>query len=233
MDADTTQANMKEKRPPLHRRMYDWVLHWANTPYGLTALAIIAFVESSFFPIPPDILLMALVLASPKRWWLVALVCTISSVLGGLGGYAIGMFAWESLGKLIVEGMLKIPLVSIDGRMDILMPSYLTSNFGDYLGGSYLFQVYDKWNAWIVGVFGLTPLPYKLVTITAGVAQVNLSVFIVASIISRGLRFFAVSLILRLVGEPAKKFIDKNFNLLTILFVAVLIGGFLALKLLF
>jgi membrane protein YqaA with SNARE-associated domain len=135
----------------------------------------------------------------------VALVCTVSSVLGGLGGYAIGMFAWESLGKLIVEGMLKIPLVSVDGRMDILMPNYLTSNFGDYLGGSYLFQVYDKWNAWIVGVFGLTPLPYKLVTITAGVAQVNISVFIIASIISRGVTFFCGLFNFKIGGRASKK----------------------------
>ena len=102
--------------------------------------------------------------------------------------------------------------------------------FGDSLGGEYLFQVYDKWNAWIVGIFGLTPLPYKLVTITAGVAKINLGIFILTSIVARGFRFFLVAFILKLVGEPAKEFIDKYFNLLTIVFVALLIGGFAIVK---
>lgn len=229
----TSDPTVQNSRPGLHRRMYDWVLHWADTRYGFIALLVLSFLESSFFPIPPDVLLMALVLASPFRWWKIALGCTAASVLGGIFGYGIGMYAWESLGKMIVENVIHIQLVEVDGRLDIALPAYLVDNFKDLLGGTYLFQVYDVWNAWIVGIFGLTPLPYKLVTITAGVAQVNLSVFIVTSIVSRGFRFFMVAAILRIIGEPAKVFIDKNFNLLTIAFVLLLIGGFAVLKLAF
>ena len=197
------------------RRLYDWVLHWADTPYGLTALILISFAESSFFPIPPDVLLMALVLAAPKKWKTIAFACTIASVMGGLFGYGIGVFAWDTVGKWIVETLVRVELVFVDGRMDIPLPSFLSQNFGDSLGGAYLFQVYDKWNAWIVTIAGLTPLPYKLVTVTAGVARVDLMVFIIASIAARASRFFLVSYILYKVGDPAKEFIDKHFNVLT------------------
>ncbi len=227
----TDMASPIQQRPGLHRRMYDWVLHWADTRYGFLALLIISFLESSFFPIPPDVLLMALVLASPFKWWKIALGCTVASVIGGIFGYGIGMFAWESIGQMIVENIIRIELIEVDGRLDIALPAYLVENFKDVLGGSYLFQVYDVWNAWIVGIFGLTPLPYKLVTITAGVAQVNLTVFILTSIAARGFRFFVVAAVLRAIGEPAKVFIDKNFNFLTIVFVLLLIGGFAILKL--
>lgn len=214
------------------RRLYNWMLHWADTPYGLTALAILSFAESSVFPIPPDILLIALVLGAPTKWWRIAAVCTIASVVGGLFGYGIGMFFWQSVGTWIVENIAHMELVAVDGRMDIALPAYLVDNFANELGGAYLFQVYDAWNAWIVFVFGLTPLPYKLITVTAGVAQVNVGIFILASIASRALRFFAVAYILKLIGEPAKEFIEKHFNLLTIAFVVLLVGGFAAIKLL-
>ena len=128
---------------------------------------------------------------------------------------------------------MHINLVDVGGRLDIKLPSYLIKSFGTELGGEYLFQVYDKWNAWIVGIFALTPLPYKLVTITAGVAKINLPIFVMTSAASRGLRFFLVAFVLKLTGEPAKEFIDKYFNLLTIVFVAILIGGFAILKLVF
>lgn len=226
-------AAVRSVRPPIHRRMYDWVLHWADTPYGITALVVISFIESSIFPIPPDILLMSLVLANPRKWWKIALLCTIASVAGGVLGYGIGVFAWETMGRWIVESLLGITLTPIDGRMDIALPAYLINNFEEWLGGRYLFQVYDVWNAWIVAIFGLTPLPYKLVTVTAGVARIDLGIFIITSIAARGLRFFVVALILKVIGEPAKAFIDKHFNLLTIVFMVLLIGGFLVLKLVF
>lgn len=230
-EIESRLSQKEQSKPGIHRRIYDWILHWADTPYGLTALAVISFLESSFFPIPPDILLMPLVLSAPRKWWRIALVCTLSSVAGGLGGYAIGVYAWESIGQSIVEGLLGLTLVDVSGRPDIALPSYLVKNFSELLGGTYLFQVYDVWNAWIVGIFGLTPLPYKLVTITAGVARVDLGVFIIASILSRGFRFFLVALILRIIGTPAKSFIDKHFNLLTVLFTAALIGGLVIIKL--
>lgn len=215
----------------IHRRLYDWMLHWAETPYGLLALVLLSFAESSFFPIPPDVLLIALVLGSIKHWQKFALYCTVASVLGGLAGYGIGVFAWETVGRWIVENVAHMQLTEVGGRMDIALPSYLTSTFGERLGGEYLFAVYDHWNAWIIFVFGLTPLPYKLTTITAGVAQVNIPVFVVASIMARGLRFFVVAWILAKWGEPAKAFIDRYFNLLCIAFVVLLIGGFAVISL--
>lgn len=213
------------------RRMYDWVLHWADTPYGFAALLVISFMESSFFPIPPDVLLMALVLAAPQKWKTIALGCTIASVLGGLLGYGIGAVAWDTIGKWIVEEIIHIKLTLVDGKLDIPLPAYLVNNFSEQLGGSYLFQIYEKWNAWIVGIFGLTPLPYKLVTITAGVASVNLPIFFLTSVIARGSRFFLVAFILYKIGEPAKAIIDKHFNILTIIFVLLLVGGFAVIKL--
>lgn len=213
------------------RRLYDWVLHWSETPYALPALFLISFAESSFFPIPPDVLLIALVLGSTTRWWRYAAWCTVASVLGGMAGYAIGMVAWETVGIFILENIVHVQLTEVDGREDIALPAYLTSQFGASLGGNYLFQVYDKWNAWIVFVFGLTPLPYKLVTISAGVAQIDFLIFLVSSILSRGLRFFVVAWLLGRFGGHAKDFIDRYFGLAATVFVLLLIGGFVVVKL--
>lgn len=222
----------KKKRLGPIRRMYDWMLSWADSPYGLHALVIISFAESSFFPIPPDVLLIALVLGASTRWYKFALWCTLASVVGGLAGYGIGVFGWETIGQWIVQHIAHMELTEVNGRLDIALPAYLVSGMGSSLGGEYLFQVYDHWNAWIVFVFGLTPLPYKLVTITAGVARVNLPVFLVASILSRALRFFLVAWILSKWGDPARRFIDRYFNLLTIAFIVLLVGGFFILKVL-
>ncbi|MCW5211595.1 DedA family protein [Desulfobulbus sp. TB] len=218
------------KKPGMIRRLYDWMLSWADSPYGLHALIVIAFVESSFFPIPPDVLLVALVLGATTRWYKFAAWCTMASVVGGLAGYGIGVFGWETIGQWIVQHIAHMKLTEVDGRLDIALPSYLISGMGSSLGGEYLFQVYDHWNAWIVFVFGLTPLPYKLVTITAGVARVDLPVFLIASILSRALRFFVVAWILSKWGNPARRFIDRYFNLLTIAFIVLLVGGFLVIK---
>ncbi len=227
---------MKTASPPswhFHRRLYLWVLHWGYTPYALPALIALSFAESSFFPIPPDILLIPLVAGLPSRWLRFAFCCTIASVLGGLAGYGIGFFAWETVGKWIVENLVHVELINVMGRQDIALPPYLVETFGPVLGGRYLFQVYDHWNAWIVFIFGLTPLPYKLVTITAGVARVNLPVFILASTLSRGVRFFAVAWIVNKWGRQASNFIDRYFNLLCLLFIVLLAGGFILLKFIF
>ncbi|HEQ60579.1 MAG TPA: DedA family protein [Firmicutes bacterium] len=209
------------------RRLYDWVLHWAETPYGVPALVLLSFAESSCFPIPPDVLLIALVVGAPRKWWRLALWCSVASVLGGMVGYLIGVVAWKAVGVWIVENIAHVPLVPNPaiGREDILLPAYL-----HWLGGDHLFEVYERWNAWIVFVFGLTPLPYKLVTITAGVARVNFPVFVLASIASRSIRFFTVSAILWKCGPVATTFIDKHFNRLAMVFVILLLGGFLILK---
>lgn len=224
-------SSEKRKKPGLVRRLYDWMLSWADSRYGLHALVVISFAESSFFPIPPDVLLIALVLGASTRWYKFAFWCTLASVVGGLAGYGIGVFGWETIGRWIVEHLTHKPLVEVGGRLDIALPSYLITVMGDSLGGEYLFQVYDHWNAWIVFIFGLTPLPYKLVTITAGVARVNLPVFLIASVLSRALRFFLVAWVLSKWGDPARRFIDRYFNLLTIAFIVLLVGGFLVLKL--
>ncbi len=217
----------------IHRKLYNWMLSWADSKYSSLALFAFAFAESSVFPVPPDILLGALVIGNVKKWFKFACICTLGSLIGGLFGYLIGYAAWNSIGLWILEHILRITPVMVDGRADILLPTYLTTHFSSALGGEYLFQVYDKWNAWIVFIFGLTPLPYKLVTITAGVAGVNLWIFSLASIFSRGLRFSVVALILRIGGEPATKFIDKHFNLITILFTVLLIGGFVLIGMFF
>jgi membrane protein YqaA with SNARE-associated domain len=224
-------SSEKKKKPGPVRRLYDWMLSWADSRYGLHALVIISFAESSFFPIPPDVLLIALVLGASTRWYKFAFWCTLASVVGGVAGYGIGVFGWETIGQWIVQHIAHMELTEVNGRMDIALPAYLVTGMGSSLGGEYLFQVYDHWNAWIVFVFGLTPLPYKLVTITAGVARVNLPVFLVASILSRALRFFLVAWILSKWGDPARRFIDRYFNLLTIAFIVLLLGGFLVLKL--
>lgn len=222
------------KRPTskwlIHRWVYYWTLHWAYTPYGIPALICISFAESSFFPLPPDILLIPLIIAAPSRWWKIALYCTLASVAGGMAGYAIGVFAWETVGRWIVENVAHVQLVTVDGRNDIALPSYIIETFGDGLGGEYLFQVYDKWNAWVVYIFGLTPLPYKLITITAGVAKVNLFIFTITSLAARATRFFVVAWILRKWGGKATYFIERYFNLLCIVFIILLIGGFALIK---
>lgn len=212
------------------RRLYDWVLHWSATPYGMVALFIIAFVESSFFPIPPDVLLVALAVATPFKWKRIAFLCTVGSVLGGLFGYLIGFLAWDSIGVPVLTSVAHVNFVEHGGRLDIALPAYLTDNFYDSLGGKYLFEVYDKWNSWIVFIFGLTPLPYKLVTITAGVAKVNIPVFVIASIFARALRFYLVAWIISKWGVAAKTFIDKYFNILATAFVVLLIAGFAIVK---
>ncbi len=194
------------KKAGLTRRLYDWVLHWAETPYGVPALFILAVAESSFFPIPPDVLLIALAMGLPKRALYFALVCAIGSVIGGVLGYGIGLFLFDSIGKPIIEAY---------GLMDKfeLIQGY-----------------YQQYAAWAVGIAGFTPIPYKVFTITAGLCQINFLVFIIASAISRSARFFIVAGLIYLFGKPIKRFIDKYFNLLSILFVILLIGGFVLLK---
>lgn len=211
------------------RRIYDWVLSWADSRYGFIALLVVAFCESSFFPIPPDVLLIPLVLGATHRYWHYALGTTIASVVGGLFGYGIGFFAWQTLGRWLVEKLMAIELLMVDGRQDIALPGYLAN----ILGERFLFQTFDTYNAWVVFVFGLTPLPYKLVTIAAGFAQTNPIVFAVASVVSRGLRFFVVAYLIYRFGELAKRFIDKYLNLLAIIFCLLLIGGFLLMTLVF
>jgi len=190
------------------RGLYDWAFRLAETRYALWALALISFVESSVFPIPPDLLLIPLVLARPHRAWLIAGVCTAASVMGGFAGYAIGYFLFEAIGQ---------PILEFYGYLD---------RFTDFQG------LYNEWGAWIVAGAGVTPFPYKVITIASGVTHLDPWVFGGASVLSRGLRFFIVAALLWKWGEPMRAFIERRLGLLAALAFALLLGGFLALKLL-
>jgi membrane protein YqaA with SNARE-associated domain len=188
------------------RRLYNWVLHWANTPYGVPALAVLAFVESSFFPIPPDVLLIALCVGLPKGSARFALVCSIASVLGGMAGYGIGVFA-SDLGHSIIA----------------------------FFGAHYVEvakAAFAEYGAWAVATAGLTPIPYKVFTISSGIfhEDIPFGTFVLASALSRSARFFAVALLIQAFGEPVKRFIDKWFDVLSVTFVVLLIGGFVVIK---
>jgi len=188
------------------RRLYDWVLHWAATPYALPALFIFSFIESSFFPIPPDVLLIAMVIAVPAGWFRYAAVCSVASVLGGMLGYYIGLELMDLIGNRVVE------FYHFQAKFE---------QVGD------LFQEYQ---AWAVGAAGFTPLPYKVFTIAAGAFKVDFPVFVGASLVSRSARFFLIAFLLHKFGPTIKTFIDKYFNLLTIAFLLLLILGFALIK---
>jgi membrane protein YqaA with SNARE-associated domain len=192
----------------LIRKAYDWVLSWANTPYGGIALFLIAFAESSFFPIPPDVLLIALCLGSREKWLRYATICTAGSVLGGMAGYTIGWGFWA---------------VSQDFFFNVV-PGFHEEGF-DKVG-----KIYEKWDFWFVFVAAFTPVPYKVITISAGVFKLNFFAFFIATVVGRSARFFLVAALLRKFGEPIEKIIDKWFNILTIAFVILLALGFYVIK---
>jgi membrane protein YqaA with SNARE-associated domain len=194
------------------KKLYDWVLGWAETPYGVPALAILAFSESSFFPIPPDILLIALAVSIPQRAFMYALVCAVSSVFGGMLGYLIGWGLWGVVGDFFLQYIFS-PLEH------------------DIESGKELFQIVQlkyQDNA-LIAIFtaAFTPIPYKIFTIAAGVFGVGFLTLITASAFGRSLRFFMVAALIYFFGASIKAFIDKYFNILTIIFTILLIGGFL------
>ena len=190
----------------LIRKLYDWVLHWATTRYAIPVLFLVSFVESSFFPIPPDVLLIAMVIAAPAGWFRLALICSIGSVLGGMFGYLIGYQFMDLIGNRIVE-------------------FYHFQEKWEKIG-----VLYDKYDVWAVVVAGFTPLPYKVFTLSAGAFKINFSTFVLASAVSRSARFFLVAALLYKFGPPFKVLIEKYFNLFTIIFVFLLIFGFFVLK---
>lgn len=186
------------------RRIYDWIIALSAGPRALPALAVVAFTESSFFPIPPDAMLIPMVLAQPKRAWRIALVATAASVLGGIAGYYIGVYLYDTVGQ------------------------WLITFYGLANGFDEFHKAYAEWGLWIILIKGLTPIPYKIVTIASGVAGYNLPVFILASIATRGARFFLVALLLRLYGEPIREFIERRLTLVTTVFIVLIIAGILA-----
>jgi len=200
------------------RKLYDWVLHWAETPYGPVALFILAFAEASFFPIPPDALLIALVLGVRKKAFKFAMVCSVASVLGALLGYAIGYYAWwSSTGEFS----------TLAGFFFNNIPGFSHELFYKVQG------MYEEWDFWIVFTAGFTPIPFKVFTISSGAFDISLIMFVIASFISRSARFFLVAALIWKFGDQIKDFIDKYFNLLAILFTVLLVGGFVAIKYLF
>lgn len=201
-DVVASEARRRGWRNPL-RAIYDWVLGWADRPGGAWALGAFAFAESSFFPVPPDILLIPLCLSAPRRAWWFAALTTACSVVGGMFGYLLGAVAYQSVGR---------PLLELYGAMDGF----------DTLAG--LYQSYD---AWVVGVAGFTPIPYKVFTIAAGFFEVDFAVFVLASVVGRGGRFFLVAGLLRWLGDPVRVFIDRWFNWLTLALAVLFVGGFI------
>jgi len=198
-----------EARPGLVRRLYDWVLHWADTPYGAPALFLLALAESSFFPVPPDPLLIALCLGAPAMALRFAASATAASVVGGAIGYGIGAGAWSLL----------------SGWFYAYVPGVSPEAFARVQA------LYDRWDFWAIFLAGLTPIPYKVFTISAGVFSISFPVFLVASVLSRGLRFFALAGLIYVYGAPITRFIDRYFNRLAWAFGVLLVGGFLVLRL--
>jgi membrane protein YqaA with SNARE-associated domain len=188
------------------RPAYDWMMRMAGHAKAPHALFWVAFVESSVFPIPPDVMLLPMVLANRLKAWAYATICTIGSVLGGLAGYVIGYYLFDAIGK---------PMLDLYGY---------GAKFTQFASH------YNEWGAWIVFFAGITPFPYKVITIASGATALNLLVFVVASIIARAMRFFLVAGLLYWFGPPIREFIERRLGLLTFVFFVLLLGGFVAIK---
>jgi len=200
----------------LIKKLYDWVLGLAQKPNGDISLGILSFSEASFFPIPPDVLLIPLCLGNRKKVYFFAFICSCFSIIGAIFGYYIGKLLWWNM-----------PGVEY---------SYIANMFFEYVPGitidgfNRIQTMYDQWNFWIVFTAGFTPIPFKLITISAGTFNINFIMFFVASVISRSARFFIVASLIKVFGDPIKEFIEKYFNLLAIAFTILLIGGFIFIK---
>ena len=186
------------------RRAYDWCIAAADKPYALWLLGAISFAESSFFPIPPDIMLIPMALAHPKRAYTYALLCTIASVTGGVLGYAIGALLYDSVGTWLIS------LYGYGNKIEQFRAAYA------------------EWGAWIILLKGLTPIPYKIVTIASGAAKFSFPVFMAASLVTRGARFFIEAFLLNRYGEQARVIIEERLGMWTTAFAVVLIGGIVA-----
>lgn len=193
-------------KPGLLRQLYDFCLEWVQTPYGIWALFLIAVAESSFFPIPPDVFLIALCISVPKRSFRYAAICSAGSVLGGALGYGLGLGFMDTVGMRILD-------------FYGLLPKY-----------EMVQELYRQYDAWAVGAAGFTPLPYKLFTITAGAFKINFATFMLVSLLARSARFFLVSAFIYKFGPPVRTFIERYFNLLATIFFVLLVGGFLLIK---
>ena len=185
----------------MFRPLYDWVIRVSQHPRALWVLAGVSFAESSFFPIPPDAMVVPMALANRLRAYTIAAVCTVSSVLGGLAGYAIGFYLFETLGQ------------------------WLIGLYGMERGAEEFQAWYAEWGTWVILIKGLTPIPYKLVTIVSGAAHFDLFAFTVASIVTRGARFFIIAALIKAYGEPVRAFIEKRLDLVAWVFLIGIVGG--------
>jgi len=188
------------------RALYDWTILLAEHPRAMWALALVAFIESSVFPIPPDLLMIPMIIARPNKAFLIAAVAMVASVLGGMLGYFIGWGLFESVGQ---------PVLEFYGKTD---------RFDDFA------TRYNEWGAWAVLMAGVTPFPYKVITILSGSTGLSLPVFIISSIIARGLRFFIIAALLWRFGPPVREFIERRLGLMFTLFIVILFTGFAAVK---
>jgi membrane protein YqaA with SNARE-associated domain len=188
------------------RGLYDKVVELSKGKQALPTLAAVSFAESSFFPIPPDVILVPMALANPHKARLYALVCTVASVLGGILGYAIGALLFDTVGQW---------LISLYG-------------YGESVEA--FREAYVKWGAWVILIKGLTPIPFKIVTIASGFAGYDFFMFVILSFITRGARFFLEAELLRIYGEPIRSFIEERLTLVTTGFLAAIVGGFLIAK---
>ncbi|HUF87666.1 MAG TPA: YqaA family protein [Thermohalobaculum sp.] len=184
------------------RRLYDWTISLAERRNALWALAVVSFVESSVFPIPPDVLMIPMIIATPHRAFLIASVCTAASVLGGMLGYALGFFFYETLGA---------PILHFYGY---------TAKFAEFQAA------YNDWGAWAVLMAGVTPFPFKVITILSGLTGLDFLVFSVAAVLARGARFFLVAALLWKFGPPIRSFIEQRLGLVATVFLVLLFGGF-------
>lgn len=218
IEQEPSADSMLFKKNPL-KSLYYWVLGWADSPYGPLALFLLAIAESSFFPVPPDVLLIALCIGGPYRWLRFATICSLGSVIGGCLGYLIGFAFYDVLGQWIID---------FTATLSHQDTQALYNKVAEY---------FAQYGAWVVGIAGFTPIPYKVFTITAGFSKMAFLPFLIASAISRSARFFIVAAIIGLLfekyGERIKLFVDKYFNLLSLAFVILLILGFVVIKYLF
>jgi membrane protein YqaA with SNARE-associated domain len=188
------------------KRFYDRMIATAAGPNALWVLIAVSFAESSFFPIPPDVILIPMMLARPRAAWRLAAYCTLASVAGGMLGYAIGYYGFDLIGRPILE------FYHAMARYDALKAGF------------------DRWGVWIIIIKGMTPIPYKLVTIASGVAHFDLAAFIGASIVSRSIRFFLLAALLWWFGPAVRDFIEKRLMLVTTAFAVCLVGGFVVIR---
>ena len=197
------------------KALYDWVLKWSNSKYGSLFLFTMSFAEASFFPIPPDVLLIALALGSRTKAFRFAFICSIGSVLGAILGYFIGTFLWwEGANEFSKLALLFFNVI----------PGFTPEVF-------YSIQSkYEAWNFWVVFTAGFTPIPFKVITISAGAFDINFILFVIASTLSRSARFFLLGTLIWKFGEPIHDFINKYFNILAIIFMILLISSFLLIK---